>query len=250
GRFATVGKVEVMLGRWADSDRNLTGAIEREPLNFIDRFWLGGTLVGLGQYERLAEIGTNGFRAVALSRLGRTEEALMLAAGEANQGGDIPRYFQVLVENQRYDELISFLESRWPDLAAFEADWPSGDGFGAGLLGFIAQSYAHLDNDEKFNEVMSRFQTSLDQQVENGADNWVLTWSSAHFALLAGDPQGAIALLGKAAEQGAIIDSGLTGSWSVFNSLRGDPAFEAVKTRMLQHLNEERASLGLEPVSA
>jgi hypothetical protein len=249
GRFATVGKVEVMLGRWADSDRSLTGAIEREPLNFIDRFWLGGTLVGLGQYERLAEVGTDGFRALALSRLGRTEEALMLAAGEANRGGDIPRYFQVLVENQRYAELVSFLESRWPDLAAFEADWPSGDGFGANLLGNIAQSYAHLDNDEKFSATMSRFQASLDQQMENGADNWILTWSRANYALLAGDPEGAVALLGKAVEQGAIVDDGLSGSWSRFNSLRGDTAFEAVKGRMLQHLTEERASLGLEPVS-
>jgi len=105
-----------------------------------------------------------------------------------------------------------------------------------------------VDNEEKFTESMARFRSNLDKQIAQGADNWVLSWSRAHYALLAGDVEGASALLEKAVEQGAIVDDGLTGSWSVFNALRGDPAFEAVKTRMIEHLNAERAELGLQPV--
>jgi len=111
-------------------------------------------------------------------------------------------------------------------------------------------AYSHVDKEEKFKEVMSRYKAGLDRQIEMGADNWVLTWSRAHYALLSGDPEGAIAQLDKAVQQGAIFDDGLSGSWSIFSSLRGDPAFEAVRSRMLEHLNKERAELGLAPLSS
>jgi TolB-like protein/tetratricopeptide (TPR) repeat protein len=250
GRFATVGKVEVMSGRWAEAERNLMGAVEREPLNFVDRLWLGAVLLGLGDYDRMVEFGTDSQRAIALSRLGRTEEALILAEKAVGNGGDMGRYFQVLVDNKRYAELIDFLESRWSDLDAFQTEWPSGDGYGDFLMGYIAQSYSHLGQEEKFDDAMNRFQTSLEGQLAKGADNWVLTWSRAHYALLAGDSEAAIALLDKAVTQGALVDSGMTEPWSIFSPLRGAPAYEAVKTRMLKHLNEERTELGLEPVSA
>ena len=38
-------------------------------------------------------------------------------------------------------------------------------------------------------------------------------------------------------------------AWPVFQPLRGDPRFEAARSKMLQHLNEERAEMGLEPLS-
>ena len=41
----------------------------------------------------------------------------------------------------------------------------------------------------------------------------------------------------------------LTMEYSVFTPLRGEPRFEDARTRMLVHLNKERARLGLEPVS-
>jgi TolB-like protein/Tfp pilus assembly protein PilF len=249
GRAATEGKVLVMTGRWAQSDRKLTGAIEKEPLNYVDRAWLSVVLLGLAQYGRAAEIGAEPQRAVALSRLGRIEEALILGHETASRGIDVRWYFQILVENGRHVDLVSFFESHWPDLDAYLEEWPADDGFGAPDLGLIAEAYSRMGNEDKFNEAMSRFEASLDAQLAQGADNWVLTWSRAHHALLAGDPEGAIDLLDKAVTQGAIVDDGLTASWGMFSSLRGDPAFEAVKERMLEYLNEERAELGLEPVT-
>ena len=250
GRFGTVGKVQVMLGRWAESDRQLTGAIERAPKNYVDRLWFSAVLLGLSEYEQLAEMGTDGFRSQALSRLGRTEEALMLAREVAAENSDMQRFFSVLVENGRYAELVEFVETRWPDLDAFQQEFPGGDGYGDFEWSFLALAYSRAGNEEKFKEVMSRYKAGLDRQIEMGADNWVLTWSRAHYALLAGDSEGAIALLDKAVQQGAIFDDALSGSWGLFSSLRGDPAFEAVRSRMLEHLNKERTELGLAPLSS
>jgi TolB-like protein/Tfp pilus assembly protein PilF len=249
GRFATVGKVQVMLGNWAEGDRALTGAVERTPENFVDRLWLSAVLLGLSEYERLAEIGADGFRSLALSRLGRTEEALMLAREVAAENSDMNRFFNVLVENGRHAELVEFVETRWPDLDAFQQEFPGGDGYGDAEWSFLALAYGRVNQEEKFKEVMSRYKAGLDRQLEMGADNWVLNWSRAHYALLSGDPGAAIALLDKAVQQGAIFDDALGGTWSIFSSLRGDPAFEAVRVKMLEHLNTERAELGLEPLS-
>lgn len=249
GRFATVGKVQVMLGNWAESERSLTGAIERVPKSYVDRLWLSAVLLGLGDYERLVEIGTDGFRSQALSRLGRTEEALMLAREVAAENSDMQRFFSVLVENGRYAELVEFVETRWPDLDAFQQEFPGSDGYGDAEWSFLALAYSRVGKEEKFKEVMSRYKAGLDRQIEMGADNWVLTWSRAHYALLSGDPDGAIALLDKAVQQGAIFDDALSAPWGIFSSLRGDPAFEAVRARMLEHLNKERADLGLAPLS-
>jgi tetratricopeptide (TPR) repeat protein len=250
GRFATVGKVQVMLGQWAESVRSLTGAIERTPENYVDRLWLSAVLLGLSEYERLAEMGTDGFRSQALSRLGRSEEALILAREVAAENSDMQRFFAVLVENGRYAELVEFVETRWPDLDAFQQEFPGSDGYGDAEWSYLALAYSRVNKEEKFEEVMSRYKAGLDRQIEMGADNWVLTWSRAHFALLSGDPEGATALLDKAVQQGAIFDDALSGPWGIFSSLRGDPAFEAVRGRMLEHLNRERAELGLDPLSA
>ncbi len=249
GRFGTAGKVKVMLGRWAESDRQLTGAFERAPNNFVDRLWFSAVLLGLGENERLVEVGTDGFRSLALSRLGRTEEALMLAREVASKNSEMQNFFQVMVENARYKELVDFVESRWPDLDAFQKEYPGGDGNGDIIMLELTIAYSHLGNEQKFNDVMSRYKAGLDAQIAQGANNWLLTWSRANYALLSGDPAGAIALLDRAVQEGAIVDDGLNGTWSLFSPMRGDPAFEAVRARMLEHLNKERAELGLEPLS-
>ena len=38
--------------------------------------------------------------------------------------------------------------------------------------------------------------------------------------------------------------------WPVFSDLEGDPEYEAIQGRMVEHLETERATLGLDPVSA
>ena len=97
---------------------------------------------------------------------------------------------------------------------------------------------------------MVRYQASLEWQTQQGADNFFLTGSQAHFAMLSGDHEGAVVLLRRAFEQGSLSIIPLTRETSVFAPLRGDPRFEALLTQMWERLNEQRSLLGLEPVSA
>jgi len=249
GLIASIGKVEAMAGNWAEADRLLTQAIEREPLNFVVRGWLSLAALKTQQNYRLTEMGTDPMKALALSRLGRAEEGLILSAEWVRKGNNPNRYFQLLIENGRFSELIAFLESHWADLDTLERNFPNRDGYGAYLLGSIAHAYSRVGELEKFDDAMARFRVSLDWQIGQGASNGALTGSRARFAMLSGDHEGALELLEQVFEQGGLPIIPLTMETSVFAPLRGDPQFESVLTQMRERLNEQRAALGLEPVS-
>ena len=250
GLIASIGKVEFLAGNQAEADQLLSQALEREPLNFVDRIWLSLVALETQQFERLAEIGTDRFKAIALSRLGRIEEGLILGAEWVDKGNGPGRFFQQLVELGRFTELIAFLESRWPDLDALENSFPGRNGYGAYMMGNIAHAYSRLGETEKFEDAMLRYRASLDWQTQQGANNYFMTGSQAHFAMLSGDHEGAMALLRQAFEQGGLSIISLTLETSVFAPLRGDPRFELLLSQMRERLNEQRSLLGLEPVSA
>jgi len=247
---ATLGKIEVFAGNWAESDRLLTEAVEREPLNFVDRLWFSSVALGTAQYERVAEIGANNFKSLALDHLGRTEEAIRLADQWVSEGNSPGIVLDILVRHGRFQEAITYIETRWPSLDALEKAFPERNGYGAELLVLLAKAYGQAGNEDSFNDAMRRAGAALEQQVREGGDNWILHASRAHFAMLGGDHDGALELLTKAVDMGGLPRIDLRGEYSDFAPLHGDPRFEAVMERMNKRLNAERAKLGLDPVSA
>jgi len=232
-------EVNLMTGQLSESLQLFQQAHEKEPLNTVSNIWYGLTLNAARQYTLAAEIAPGYVATLTLSRLGRTEEALILGK-QATSGGQIPHwYFQALVENDRFAELIQVLESRWPTLEDFVSDWPERRGWGYNAMGFIAQAYRNLGNEEKFEDAMQYFNSSLDAQVAEGADNWVLSFSRAHYAVLANDYEAAISLLEKAFQQGAYLDTSNKTAWPVFKVLDGDPRYETAKKTMNARLQEE-----------
>jgi len=86
---------------------------------------------------------------------------------------------------------------------------------------------------------MQRLQSSLDAQLSEGANNWVLSWSQAHYAVLAGDYDAAIGLLEKSFQKGGYLDTENKTAWPVFKPLNGDPRYETAKAVMNARLEEE-----------
>jgi len=250
GLSAAIGKVEVMAGNYAKADGLLTRAVEKEPLNWSDRSWLSVAAFVTAQYERVAEMGTDNFKALALDRLGRTEEAMLLGVKWVSEGNDPGFYLNVLVNNGRFKEVIQFIESRWKSLDELDRAFPDRSGFGAYKLGFLAHAYSREGLESKYQDAMARMKASLDSQVAEGADNAILHQSQAYHAALAGDFDAALHWLEVVQAQGGIPALDLGSEYSVFAPLRGDPRFETLLSRITEHVNEERATLGLDPVSA
>jgi TolB-like protein/Tfp pilus assembly protein PilF len=244
--YSDLGQVALMSGRLAEAEEQFEKAYETEPLNTVNRVWFGFTLWNTRQYERMVEIAPEALAVLALSRLGRSEEALIQGAKAIGKGINPAFYFQILVENERFAELIQTLESRWADLDDFADDWGGGNGYGFDTMGHIALSYRQLGNHEKFTDAMQRFRTALDMQLKEGANNWVLNWSQAHYAVLASDYESAIGFVEKSFEQGAYLDTENKTAWPVFKALNGNPRYEAAKATMNARLEEELALMKFE----
>ena len=235
-------------GRIADSMPYFESSYEMAPDNPSSKSQLSRVLLFSQQYERLAEAGLDEFRVYALMRLDRSDEALKLARKLAANSNGLA-LFRVLVQLGRYGELIDFVESRWPSLQAFEADYPGRDGWSEhNYMGLIAFSYQRLGNTVKFEEAMVRFKAALDYQREVGANNHPFAFAEAVYAVLAGDHKTALSRLTRAFEGGFTVDGRLSKFWPMFAPLDGDPRYEAIVTRMIQHLNSERAKLSLAPI--
>jgi len=243
------GEVYLMTGLLAEAQKNFRQGYEKTPNDAITRFWYGLNLLQSRQYERMADITVDRLAPLALSRLGRVEEALILGNKTIGKGQNPDFYFQAMVENGRYAELIRVLESRWPSLDDFSRDFPGRAGYGYLVMGFIAQAYREQGNDEKFADAMRRIRASLDAQIAEGADNWVINRSAAQYAVLANDYENAISLLEKSFQQGGYMDTSNAKAWPVFKVLDGDPRYEAAKAAMNARLQKELKKMEQEPLA-
>jgi len=244
--LSDLGQLHMMSGELADALDYLRQAYEREPLNAVNRFWYGIALMEAGQYDLMSRIAPDLLVTLALSRLGRPEEALILGQQAFNEGQNPTFYFRALVENGRFSQLIEEVESRWPSLDDFVRDWPGRTGYGNNLMAFIAYAYRQLGRQAQFEDAMSHFKAALDAQIAEGADNKIMSVSQAYYAVLSNDYDTAISLLEKAFEQGLYPDTVTASAWPMFKPLNGDPRYATAKARMLARLNTELEKAGLE----
>jgi TolB-like protein len=206
-------------------------------------------LLSSHQFERAESVADPSWRVVALARLGRTEEAQILARELASTGESFGALLNFLGRSERFEELIEFVESSWPDLEAWEMDFPNRSGFGNDDLALIAHAYQSTGNMTKFNDAMARLKASLEHQRSEGADNYLLMRSESFYHMLAGEEDLALDRLQQAADKGwTPFSPRLTDGMPVFKPLEGDSRYEAIQQQMLDYLNAERAKLELEPV--
>jgi len=224
-------------------------ALALQPENSALKAGRGTALLMTSQYERLAEEGIPWQRIVALYYLGRIEEASILAWELANSGEDVSAVIGILVNTGKPEEAIRFFEERWDSLEAFEAEYPllgSGD---AGTMMDIAYAYGSIGNVERFEQAMSRSRTALDAITGLGFKHRFLTYNEAVYFTMMGDRERALVLLSEAVDAGLLVGTKFSDGWVAMKVMDGDPEYEAIQARMVEHLNAERAELGLEPVS-
>ena len=239
------GVLHFVAGEIADSLPYFESSHEMEPENPTSRGQLSRALLYSWQYERLAATGLDEFRVYALIHLERPQEALELARKLAADDGE-PALIRVLAAQERYAQLIRYVESRWPDLQAFEADYPERDGWSEhNYLGLIAFAYQRLGNKEKFEEAVARFKAALDYQRQNGANNHPFAFAEAVYAVLVGDHETALGRLARAFEGGFNGGPDLSETWPMFEALHGDQRYTLIVDLMVEHVHSERAKLGL-----
>jgi tetratricopeptide (TPR) repeat protein len=237
-------------GEIADAVKLAESAVALQPSNSVARLTLSFALMNSHQWERVAREGEEWHPIWALNHLGRIEEASMLAFRRAEERADIGTLFAFLNANGRSDELIAYLEERWPDLAALRADFPSYGGLGDFLMLDVSLAYRRAGNAERFEQALAMASQVHDRLEAEGVDNEVFFMNQAVRWSLAGDLEASLGYLARAIDRGLISSTRIVREWPALEPLEGDPRYEVIQARMLEHLNREREKLGLEPVSA
>jgi TolB-like protein len=235
-------------GSFAEGLRQASAALAMQPNDRVYRVFYSLGLASTHQWERLAEEGYKGWRVYGLQQLGRTEEAAMLA-WKTGPEEDIRWLFEFLNSAGRSAELITYLEQQWPDLQAFEASFPANGYFGYREMNAVALAYRRAGNEEKFTDAMQRVRRAHDLLTEQGLNNRDLWLHEAAWYAMAGRNQEALQQLAAAIDGGIVLSARIADAMPYFRELEGDPEYEAIQARMIEHLNRERENLGLEPVS-
>ena len=224
-------------------------ALELQPDNGPNLGMLGQGLLDSAQYERaLDDHLPASTRIEALWRLGRMEEATLLVWDQAKSGEDLAGPIALFANSGKPDQAIKYLEERWDSLEAFEKDAPLLGGNLASMLD-IAFAYGSVGNEERFNEAMERSRSALDLLEQLGFDNPFLTFANAVYYTMSGDRERALELLAQAIDGGYLSGTEMNFGWSALDVLEGNPEYETIQARMIQHLNRERAELGLEQLT-
>ena len=170
----------------------------------------------------------------------------MLAYEKAGSGNIGPLIF-TLLDTGRERELVEFIEDRWSNLDDLEADYPAGDS-GYGLMSAVAQAYSRQGNEERFLDAMQRVRRALDQAISLGTKAAFFYVQEAEYQALTGNHDAALDNLERAME-GGFTTTRLAEDWQSLKALEGDARYHEILARMTEHLQSERAALGLEPVS-
>ncbi len=149
--------------------------------------------------------------------------------------------------------LIAYIEQRWPDLDALERDFPPYAGQGDFMMLEVALAYSRTGNQERFEDAMARMRRVGDDLQAQGVDNPTFFMSEAAYHALAGERrrQSRLARPRGHARVRRPRHRASRREWPALRATGRRPALRSSsRQRMIEHLNAERAELGLDPVEA
>ena len=237
---------ELYKGNAAAGAKLAEEALKLEPTNNVMQFTVTVAQIETLQIERIAEEANDYWRIEAMDAIGRRDEAVELAFERAADG-DPHNLFRILNRAGRHQDLVNYLEERWPGLDAFAADHPHDD-TDYGLMSAVALAYSRSGNSGKFDQSLTLLGNAMDSLAEQGVDNWVTMMETAKYLVLAGDHESALGELENSLQRGLTHMAPLAKYAPEFEPLADDPRFLKIEAAMIAKQNNERAILGLDPV--
>jgi len=144
--------------------------------------------------------------------------------------------------------LIEYVEENWT-LDEIEANGPiHRDWMGYAPFNEIAYAYFQTGETEKANAALKRVKEGQ-EKLERPARPVHFMINKAVYFTLTGNHKEALVYLESAIDRGYIGSTRLARQWPALEPLESDPRYQAIQSKMIDHLNSERKELGLEPVT-
>lgn len=235
-------------GRGGEGLQKMEQRRETGEMSGVAKIFLSVGLLRTGQFERASVEGSPYFQPDALYELGQKDEAFAMAYEQAS-AGDPETLFDLLVRDGRDQDLVNFLEERWPSVAAMGIEHPGGI-LGYGLMANTSLAYSRTGNSERAEEALMLVDRWMKRMTEQGVNNFGFLGNLAvHHAML-GDKDEAFKYLQAAVDSGWSTWGRLTEVAPALAVLEDDPRFEGIESQMLATLNRDRAAVGLPPIDA
>jgi tetratricopeptide (TPR) repeat protein len=235
-------------GKTASGLKRMQIAMQRQPNDRVFKVGVNQGHYLTHQYDKVFDDNWSDYYITAMFNLGNLEEASIVAQKQAANGIVLP-LFSLLNASDQSDLLIEYLEDRWPDLAAFQQAVPAAM-WGYREMAEIALAYRRAGNQARFDEAMTRLDAGNQKSYSQGVRSQYLLMTMAAYFTMAGAYDDALAHLGDAIDKGFVASSKISRQFPFFRELDGNPDYEAIQSRMIEHLNVERAKLGLEPATS
>jgi len=239
--------VDYAEGKGAAGLKRMQAALKRYPNDRVFKVGVNKGHFITHQYDKIFDDHWSGFYVLGLFNLGKHEESRIAAHKQAANGVVLP-LFSFLNATDQSELLIEYLEDRWPDLAAFQQSIPASM-WGYREMAQIALAYRRVGNQTRFDEAMKRLVSANQETYSQGIRGHSLLVTMAAYHTMAGAHDKALLRLSEAIDSGFITSSRISKEYPFFKELDGNAEYEAMQQRMNEHINRERALLGLEPVS-
>ena len=238
--------VDYAEGKAAAGLRRMQTVLEKYPNDRVFKVGVNHGNYLTHQYDKTFDDRWSDFHITALFNMGKLEEAGLIAHERAADGVVGPLFF-ILNASDQSALLIDYLEARWPDLEAFEQSVPPAV-WGYLQMAHVALAYRRVGNQSRFDDAMQRLASGNQASFSQGFRGHQLSMTISAYHAMAGSYDETLVHLAKAIDTGYITSAKISKEWPFFKELEGQDEFEAIQQRMLEHLNRERALLGLEPV--
>ena len=241
------GIIDLEEGNVADGLKHMNTALAKQPTDQTYRAGVNQGSYLSHQYDRVNDDGLSPYIVWALFNLGRSEEAALMAQKQAADGVVAP-LFALLNASDQSELLVQYFEQHWSDFAAFQQAVPPSI-WGYREMADVALAYRRAGNQARFDEAMALLDAASQQTLAQGSRSNDLQMLVAVYHAMAGENEQALKWLAQAIDGGLIVSSKISKEYPYFRELDGNAEYEAIQARMIEHLNRERAELGLDPVT-
>jgi TolB-like protein len=239
--------VDFAAGRTASGLRHAQEALALQPKDRTNRVSVNQGHFDTHQYEKVIDDQFTDYYIWALFNMDRTEEAQIEARKWAEKNV-FAALFNLLNASAQSDVLLQYFDERWPDLAAFQADVPANGLGGYREMTDLAYAFSRAGDQARFDQAMTILNESSLSSLEQGMRSGELLLVRAAYHTMAGEQEAALERLAQAIDGGLVVSTKISKQYPYFRELDGNPEYEAIQQRMIEHLNRERDKLGLEPV--